>query len=56
MTAESAVAIAGGFSPRARRNAVTITRSGEFGQTRIVASPQLPLQPGDTITIGERWF
>ena len=27
MTRESAVAIAGGFSPRARRNAVTITRS-----------------------------
>lgn len=56
MTAESAVAIAGGFTPRARRNAITITRSNEFGQTRIVASPQLPLKPGDTITIGERWF
>jgi polysaccharide export outer membrane protein len=56
MTAESAVAIAGGFTPRAKRNVITITRSNEFGQTRIVANPQLPLKPGDTITIGERWF
>ena len=56
MTAESAVAIAGGFTPRAKRDAITITRTNEFGQTRIVASPQLPLKPGDTITIGERWF
>lgn len=56
MTAESAVAIAGGFTPRAKRNVITITRTNEFGQTRIVANPQLPLKPGDTITIGERWF
>jgi polysaccharide biosynthesis/export protein len=56
MTAESAVAIAGGFTPRAKRSAVQITRSTEIGQTRIVASPNAPLQPGDTIVIGERWF
>ncbi|WP_204309017.1 polysaccharide biosynthesis/export family protein, partial [Citrobacter freundii] len=52
MTAESAVAIAGGFTPRAKRSAVQITRSTEMGQTRIVASPNAPLQPGDTIVIG----
>ena len=56
MTAEAAVAIAGGFTPRAKRNAVTITRSNQFGQTRIVASPNAPLSPGDTVTVGERWF
>jgi hypothetical protein len=35
---------------------VAITRSTYMGQTRIVASPNAPLSPGDTITIGERWF
>lgn len=56
MTAEAAVAIAGGFTPRAKRNVVTITRTNQTGQTRIVASPNAPLSPGDTVTIGERWF
>ncbi len=56
MTAEAAVAIAGGFTPRAKRNVVTITRINQMGQTRIVASPNAPLSPGDTITVGERWF
>jgi polysaccharide export outer membrane protein len=56
MTAESAVAIAGGFTPRAKRNVVQITRSNVMGQTRIVASPNAPLSPGDTVVIEERWF
>lgn len=56
MTAESAIAIAGGFTPRAKRSVVTITRVSQMGQTRIVASPNAPLSPGDTITVGERWF
>jgi polysaccharide export outer membrane protein len=56
MTAESAIAIAGGFTPRAKRSVVTITRVNQMGQTRIVASPNAPLSPGDTVTIGERWF
>jgi polysaccharide export outer membrane protein len=56
MTAEAAVAIAGGFTPRARRNVVTITRNTPTAQARIVASPNAPLSPGDTVTIGERWF
>jgi polysaccharide export outer membrane protein len=56
MTAEAAVAIAGGFTPRAKRNVVFITRTNHIGQTRIVASPNAPLSPGDTVTVGERWF
>jgi polysaccharide export outer membrane protein len=56
MTAEAAVAIAGGFTPRAKRNAVIITRTNQMGQARIVASPNAPLSPGDTVTVGERWF
>jgi polysaccharide export outer membrane protein len=56
MTAEAAVAIAGGFTPRAKRNVVTITRVNQMGQTRIAASPNALLSPGDTIAVGERWF
>lgn len=56
MTAEAAVAIAGGFTPRAKRNVVAITRTTYMGPTQIVASPNAPLSPGDTVTVGERWF
>jgi len=38
MTVESAVAIAGGFSPRARRDDVTLTHTDSSGSTRIVAA------------------
>jgi polysaccharide export outer membrane protein len=56
MTVESAVAIAGGFSPRARRDSVTLTHSDETGTGRFVVPPGTPLSPGDTVLVGERWF
>jgi polysaccharide export outer membrane protein len=56
MTAESAVAIAGGFSPRARKDRVTITHSGAAGVSRMVMPPGTPIGPGDTVVVGERWF
>jgi polysaccharide export outer membrane protein len=56
MTAESAVAIAGGFSPRARKDRVTITHTDASGTSRIVAPPGTPISPGDTVLVGERWF
>ncbi|MDQ8730181.1 polysaccharide biosynthesis/export family protein [Bradyrhizobium sp. LHD-71] len=56
LTAEAAVAIAGGYTPRAKRNSVSITRANQMGQARIVATPNAPLQPGDTVIVGERWF
>jgi len=56
MTVESAVAIAGGFSPRARRDYVTLTHSDEAGVTRVVVPMGTPIGPGDTVQIGERWF
>ncbi len=56
MTAESAVAIAGGFSPRARKDRVTITHTDAAGTSRTVASPGTPISPGDTVLVGERWF
>ena len=56
MSVESAVAIAGGFSPRARRDAVTLTHTDPHGSIRAVVPLGTPLSPGDTVLIGERWF
>jgi polysaccharide export outer membrane protein len=56
MTVETAVAIAGGFTPRAYRYDAEVSRS----QSGVTARQKVPLiapvRPGDTITIGERWF
>ena len=56
MTVESAVAIAGGFSPRARRDSVTLTHTDASGSGRVVVPLGTPLGPGDTVFVGERWF
>jgi polysaccharide export outer membrane protein len=56
MTAESAVAIAGGYTPRAKKSAFKLTRRNEVGAVAAVVPPNMPLQPGDTLVIGERWF
>src|SRR5580698_7150438 len=56
MSVESAVAIAGGFSPRARRDRVTLTHTDASGSTRFVVPLGTSLSPGDTVLVGERWF
>jgi polysaccharide export outer membrane protein len=56
MTVESAVAIAGGFSPRAQRDRVTLTHTDAQGSGRFVVPPATSLSPGDTVLVGERWF
>jgi polysaccharide export outer membrane protein len=56
MSVESAVAIAGGFSPRARRDSVTLTHTDGRGSMRMVVPLGTPLSPGDTVQVGERWF
>ncbi|XIA65863.1 polysaccharide biosynthesis/export family protein [Bradyrhizobium sp. TZ2] len=56
MTVESAVAIAGGFSPRARRDRVTVTHADASGTARFVVPPGSAISPGDTVLVGERWF
>jgi polysaccharide export outer membrane protein len=56
MTVESAVAIAGGFSPRAKRDMVTLTHTDANGVARYVVPLGTPMSPGDTVFIGERWF
>jgi len=56
MTAETAVAIAGGFSPRAYRRTVTVTRIVHGQQVRLSVPITYPLRPGDTVNVQERWF
>jgi len=56
MSVESAVAIAGGFSPRAKRDFVTLTHTDNSGSIRTVVPLGTPMNPGDTVQVGERWF
>ncbi len=56
MSVESAVAIAGGFSPRAERDRVTLTHADNTGTSRIVVPLGTAVSPGDTVLVGERWF
>jgi polysaccharide export outer membrane protein len=56
MTAETAIAIAGGFSPRANKRTVEITRSIPGQQMKGDVPLSYPLRPGDTIVVKERWF
>jgi len=56
MTAQNAVAIAGGFTSRADHHTVDITRqvNGQVITGRVLISD--PVLPGDTVTIRERLF
>lgn len=56
MTAETAVAIAGGFGPRGFRKAVVLTRNIGGQPVRSEVPLNTPVQPGDTIQVEERWF
>jgi polysaccharide export outer membrane protein len=56
MSVESAVAIAGGFSPRAQRDRVTLTHNEGAGPSRMAVPLGTAVGPGDTVLVGERWF
>jgi polysaccharide export outer membrane protein len=56
MTVETAVAIAGGFTPRALRTQVTLTRRIGDRLFRGAVPLTYPIRPGDTVTVCERWF
>lgn len=56
MTVETAVAIAGGFGPRAYRPTVQLTRIVNGRQERMTVPTTYALRPGDTINVQERWF
>lgn len=56
MTVETAVAIAGGFAPRAYRKTVQLTRLINGHPIRVTVPVTATVRPGDTINIPERWF
>ncbi|MDB5592260.1 polysaccharide biosynthesis/export family protein [Enterovirga sp.] len=56
MTVQTAVAIAGGFTPRADRDVAELTRRTRQGMVRGEVPITYPVRPGDTIVIKERWF
>jgi len=56
MTAETAVAIAGGFAPRASKSNVQLTRNLPGQHIKSDVPMSYPLRPGDTILVKERWF
>jgi polysaccharide export outer membrane protein len=56
VTAEGAVAIAGGFSPRALRGPIELHRPVDGGISVGSVPLDYPVRPGDTIIVAERWF
>lgn len=56
MTAETAVAIAGGFTPRAYRREVEVTRPTAQGPLKLKGPMMIQVRPGDTVVVSERWF
>lgn len=57
MTAINAVALAGGFTYRAREGSFYLDRMEKDGKKkRIDATPDTPVEPGDVITVRERYF
>ncbi len=56
LTVMNAVATAEGFTYRADTRKVYIKRAGEVGEHAYMLTTETPVQPGDTIRIGERFF
>jgi len=57
MTALQAVAIAGGFTYRAREGRFEVTRTGPAGvKEHLDVTPDTTIRPGDVITVNERYF
>ena len=56
MDVRQAIAIAGGFTRRARTSSVTVIRQTAKGSVEIDAKPDAPVLPGDTIEVERRLF
>jgi polysaccharide biosynthesis/export protein len=56
LTVESAVAVAGGFSPRALKSGASVARIVDGRTIHAFVPLSYPLRPGDTITVEERWL
>jgi len=56
MTVETAVAVAGGFTPRAQRTRVALHRQVDGQAVHGIVPVGYPVRPGDTVVVAERWF
>jgi polysaccharide export outer membrane protein len=56
MTVEKAIAIAGGFAPRAFKQTVELTHNAQGQQIKTDVPLSYPVRPGDTVLVKERWF
>jgi len=56
MTAQKAVAVAGGFTPRGDQTHVVITRVIDGRPVTASVPLDFPVRPGDTINVEERFF
>ena len=56
MTVQKAIAVAGGFTPRAVESSVEITRLIDGRPATFPAPLSFPVRPGDAITVQERFF
>ena len=57
MTALQAIAMAGGYTYRARKNELYLKRLDANGRmVRVAATPETKIRPGDTVEIKERLF
>ncbi len=56
MTAENAVAVAGGFTPRGYHDVVGLTRVIDGRSVTFDVPILQPIRPGDTIVVHERFF
>jgi polysaccharide export outer membrane protein len=56
MSARAAISTAGGFKDTADRDNVTVYRRQGTEMMKSVVGLDFPIQPGDTIVVGERWL
>jgi polysaccharide export outer membrane protein len=56
LTIESAIAVAGGFSPRATKTNAVVARTVDGKLVHARVPLWYPVRPGDTITVEERWL
>ena len=56
LTVQSAVAVGGGYSPRANKFGAVIARTVQGKVVNARVPLWYPIRPGDTITVEERWL